>query len=311
MHEPNERRQLLIDVARMYYFENRSQQQIADALNMSRSNVSLLLKNCVENQIIEIKINDTVAKAHGIASEIQHKYNLDTVLIAKSYRDPRENIQSVARLAAHHLRSQLSNDMLLGYTNDLAIFYIAQKLNLSEFTRIHTIQMMGGISSSVLDYDGQELASTFQQKLNGDSYKLHAPLLVKSSSLKKLLQMEPPIAQVFRRYPEIDIAIVYIDKLSLTMDVPDNIYSKADLLQLSEVGAVCRFCGRHLNSKGIPCNAGINSRIMAIDLDTLSKIPIVIGVSANVSNALAVKSCALSGFINCLIIDESLAKKII
>ena len=37
MNENEERRQLLIDVARMYYFENMSQQQIADILHMSRS----------------------------------------------------------------------------------------------------------------------------------------------------------------------------------------------------------------------------------------------------------------------------------
>ena len=77
----NERQQLLLDIARMYYFENLSQQQIADTLHMSRSNVSLLLKECLEKKIIEIQINDVVSRAHELAAKIKQRYGLQTVLI--------------------------------------------------------------------------------------------------------------------------------------------------------------------------------------------------------------------------------------
>ena len=84
MHESNERQQLLVDIARMYYFENLSQQQIADTLHMSRSNISLLLKSCLENHIIEIKINDTVSMAHDVASQIKARFGRQNVLIARA-----------------------------------------------------------------------------------------------------------------------------------------------------------------------------------------------------------------------------------
>ena len=71
MYDSSERQQLLINIARMYYFEHLSQQKIADILGMLRSNVSLLLKSCIENQVVEIKINDSISKAHTLASAIQ------------------------------------------------------------------------------------------------------------------------------------------------------------------------------------------------------------------------------------------------
>ena len=313
MNENEERRQLLIDVARMYYFENCSQQQIADILHMSRSNVSLLLKSCMENSIIEIKINDTVSRAHDLAALIKQKYGLKTVLIAKSFSDPAQCMESVSRLAAHYLKTILTNGMLLGYTNDIVAYQIADKLNFLDYVKINSIQMMGGISNQTKDTDGQVLAQIFAKKLNGTSYVLQSPLKVKSSTVKELLMAEPIIQSIFELYTKIDVAILQITKPNLLphFQQSDEICSKADLLQLSELGAVCHFCGRYLDKSGCSCNAGINERIMAIDLNVLKNIPVVIGISANIANTQAVMSCLKSGYINSLIIDEALARKIV
>ena len=314
MHDnDNERRQLLIDVAQMYYFENMSQQQIADVLHMSRSNVSLLLKSSLENNIIEIRINDTASRAHDLAAQIKQKYHLKSVSIAKSYHLPEQNVESVARLTAHCLKNILSNGMLLGYTNDMFCYHIADKLNFEDYQKINSIQMMGGINNYISSAGGQELAGRFQKKLNGTSYILQAPLMLKTNTLKQQLLLEPMISQTFKKYNEINVAVLSIEKpnLFLSLHPDDAIYSKADLLQLSELGAICRFCGRYLDKNGDPCNAGINERIMAIGLDALEKIDTTIGVSANISNAPSVISCLKSGYINTLIIDETLARKII
>jgi len=71
---------------------------------------------------------------------------------------------------------------------------------------------------------------------------------------------------------------------------------------------VAVICGRYFDANGEPCNAGINDRIMSIDLDTLKKVPLRIGVAAGTENTAAVKSILYSGYINTLIIDESLAR---
>lgn len=313
MNENEERRQLLIDVARMYYFENMSQQQIADILHMSRSNVSLLLKSCLENSIIEIKINDTVSRAHDLAALIKQKFSLKTVLIAQSFKNPERCLESVCRLAAHYLKSILSNGMLLGYTNDIVAYHIADKLSFLYYVKINTIQMMGGLSNIIKDIDGQALAQIFSKKLNGTSYVLQAPLKVKSSTLKELLMAEPVIQSTFEMYSKIDVAIMQITKPNLLPHIQqsDEICSKAELLQLSELGAVCHFCGRYLDKNGSSCNAGINERIMAIDPETIKSIPTVIGVSANISNTQAVLSCVKGGYINSLIIDEAMARSLL
>jgi len=53
------RKDLLVKVAKMYYTQQLSQQEIADRIFLSRSNVSRLLKTCVEQKVVEFYINET------------------------------------------------------------------------------------------------------------------------------------------------------------------------------------------------------------------------------------------------------------
>ena len=312
MHESNERQQLLVDIARMYYFENLSQQQIADTLHMSRSNISLLLKSCLENHIIEIKINDTVSMAHDVASQIKARFGLQNVLIAKTYNSSNQTMASVARLVAHFLRGIVHNGMLVGYTNDAIIRTLSEVLYLPEYSKIHTIQMLGGLFSTYQDWDGQSLAREFQTKFNGISYVLQAPLMVKSTKLKQTLLEEAVIKDVFHRFASIDIALTAIEKRVPLYGLPNDDYlSETDSLQLSELGAICHFCGHYLDRDGNPCGASINDRIIAISLEELKSIPVTVGIAYGVNHSPAVLSCIKGGYINTLIIDEALAKTLV
>ena len=48
----------LVQVARMYYDQELSQQQIADKLGISRSSIALYLRKAREQQIVKIEIKD-------------------------------------------------------------------------------------------------------------------------------------------------------------------------------------------------------------------------------------------------------------
>ena len=84
-----------------------------------------------------------------------------------------------------------------------------------------------------------------------------------------------------------------------------------DSRQLEELGAVSRICGRYFDINGIMCSAGVNDRIVAIDMEDLKKTPLVIGIASDMINVPSVLSCLRSGYINALIIDEALARCIV
>ena len=59
-------RALIVKVARMYYEQNMSQDQIARALLTSRSNVSRILSVAKKRGIVEIKINEATKRETDI-----------------------------------------------------------------------------------------------------------------------------------------------------------------------------------------------------------------------------------------------------
>ena len=75
-------RRLMVRIAKMYYYDNMSQQAIADVLEISRSNVSRLLRMSREMDIVDIRINDASLKS----IEISEKLNIVHQTVSKRRR---------------------------------------------------------------------------------------------------------------------------------------------------------------------------------------------------------------------------------
>ena len=60
----------LVAAARLYYVEGRSQAEVADALQTSRSNVSRMLTEAQKQGIVEIRINDPAGRVHELEDEL-------------------------------------------------------------------------------------------------------------------------------------------------------------------------------------------------------------------------------------------------
>lgn len=304
------RRELLVDVAKKYYIEEMSQQQIAIDLHMSRSNISRLLKSCNENGIVEIKINDALSKEPVLALKIKKKFGLKDVLIASSHKSPEKCRENVGALSAVYLCRKLENKMVLGVTWGRTSYYVAHYLEMPSTVKVDAIQLLGGISGKTIDTDGQEITKRFSRKVNGTSHILHAPHMVKTKQLKDLLMQEPCIADHFKRFEKMDVALLGIGypKLHFSAQIKSGSLSKADSIQLLELGAMADICGKYFDINGQTCNAGINERAIAIDLETLKRVPTVIGVAAGVEKVKSCLSILRSNYINVLIVDEILAR---
>jgi DNA-binding transcriptional regulator LsrR (DeoR family) len=304
------RRELLVNVAKMYYIENMSQQQIAKELHMSRSNISRLLRSCSDNKVVEIKINDVMSREPELALEIKRAFNLKDVLIASSHKNTEKSRENVGALASVYLQRVLDDGMVMGVTSGRTNYYVSLYIELPSIKKVDVVQMVGGISGKSIDTDGQEITKRLARKLNGTSYILHAPYMVKTKQLKDLLLQETIFASHFERFNDINVALLGIGspKLHLSVQLQTGSLTKADSIQLLELGAVADICGKYFDINGKTCNAGINERAIAIDLETIKQIPTVIGITAGLEKVKSCLSILRSGYINVLIIDEVLAE---
>ncbi len=75
---------MVVRIAKMYYYDGMSQQEIADEMQISRSNVSRILKIARDMGIVDIRINDASVRSFMIQEQLKGKFGLKEMVIAPS-----------------------------------------------------------------------------------------------------------------------------------------------------------------------------------------------------------------------------------
>ena len=85
-----------VKIANMYYKENMSQQEIAEALDMSRTTVSRILKNCLDEGIVSIHIKNTSTYQYELELQVKKKYGLKHVCVVSNQDKKNKVIQEIS-----------------------------------------------------------------------------------------------------------------------------------------------------------------------------------------------------------------------
>ena len=76
----------MIEVARLYYEDGKSQNEIAKKLGISRPLVSVILSEAKDQGIVTVTINDTRISAEQIADRIKNIYKISDISIVPTGR---------------------------------------------------------------------------------------------------------------------------------------------------------------------------------------------------------------------------------
>ena len=301
--------QLMIEVAKMYYLDGMSQNDIAVQMHMSRSNISRLLSKSIETGIVQISINDSRFIHLDVARRIAKKYNLQDVIIVNSRSEEDRTYRKIGEAVAEYLIEHVQNGMMLGITRGRINYHASQAIRNTRGIKVNTVQLMGCTVNTSPNSDSYILTENFARRLNGIGHVMPVPLMLKSKQLRDQLLREPLCQNVMEKYSSVDIALMDIHSLRvrLSSQFRESWLTEADSLQLSEVQAVATSCGHYFNNQGIPCNAGINDRLMAADLETLRSVPVRIGTAIGVNMLEPTLSILRSQLLTVLIVDEGLA----
>lgn len=305
-------RDLLVKVATMYYIGNQSQDEIAKSLSFSRTKVSRLLDFARKTKVIEFKIKHSESMMEEWASRIKEFYGLKDVLVVPSATSPDESKLHVGKAAAGYLDQLLVNDINIGFAWGTTINeMVRQFLPSRTVSNAWVVQLNGGmnIESDSFHMDGTELVKTVARKINAFSSVLPAQYIVKNRLLRKLLMEEDEIRKHFAKFDSLDVAVV-----GLTSSLAEeNVAYRAGYITLDEAnemirsGFVTDICGNPVATDGEEKENPLTGRVLAIDLQTLKKVPLVIAIGEGERKAAPTIAALRGHYVNALIIDELLA----
>ncbi len=302
-------RRLMVRIAKMYYYDNMSQQGIADVLEISRSNVSRLLRLSREMDIVDIRINDASLKSIEISEKLKDMFALKQMIVVPSNHDPNINLSNIGVAAARHIEKQLKDNMKVGVSWGQSVYQTIFHSTPIVRANIDVVQLMGGTAWDDSYMYGVQLILSFADKLGGSAKMLHSPLTLKSRQVRDMLMQEDDIKRHFEMTKKLDIAVIGIGSNfgdASTM-VHSNYITKEESEQLWSQGIKCHICGRHIDMEGKLADIEYNNRVIGIELEDLKQIGNVIAIAGGRHKVEPITAALRGGYIDTLVTDEETA----
>ncbi|HET8616658.1 MAG TPA: sugar-binding domain-containing protein [Actinomycetales bacterium] len=309
--------ELLLGVARLYYLENQSQQEIASTLGISRSNVSRMLTAATDAGIVEIRIHDPAGRDQALEDRMKNTFGLREVRVAAHRRagghtDP---LAAVGTQAAQVLLENIDDHMTVALSWGRTLQSMVWSTRSEREYAIELVQLVGGLSSISNEISGQELVRELAARLGSPGYRyLHAPAALGSRAARDALLGEVSIASTLDLARGADLAFVGIGTPSHG--------SSAAILQSLDLSAreLARFwdqkpagdvAARYFDAQGRPVTGAVEGRVLAVSVEDLVRIPTVVGVAAGRAKAEGVLGALRGHLLDMLVCDDSLARAVL
>lgn len=305
--------ELLVKAARLYFQDGASQQEIAEVLGVSRSNVSRMLASARQRRIVEIKINDPSGRDLGLEDELNKRLGLVESRVA-SYQPGLDTTARVGELAAHWLLANLTDVSTIGLSWGTALQSMVWATSTQTAHPVEVVPLVGGLSALKSEASGQELVRELADRLGASYRYLHAPAIMGTSKAAAALMGEPSVAEALTFACSADIAFVGVGACGhgSSQALMDQLNLGArEISALRRQNPVGDVCARFFDRDGNGITGPAHDRVLAIELDDLRRIPRVVGVARGVEKAPGVQGAVRGGLINVLICDSSLARALL
>ncbi len=304
---------LLTRVASLYYEHDYSQQQIAEMVGSSRSNISRLLKEAKQKGLVEIRIHKRIMTDSALEREFQERFGLQRAMIVdlkEAEYDTR--LEAAGQLAAWYLEETLRPKNVLAISWGTGVSAAVNALSSNPALRTDVVQMIGSVGSIASAIDGPELARLLASKLGGQYYYLHAPLFVDNQQVRDIFLEQPTISETLERARKAQIALVGIGttESGASSFLRAGHLTESQLAELRQQGAVGETSGKHFNIEG---SAGfdLNHRVIALSLADVKKIPHVVAVACGLPKSRSILGALRGGYVKVLATDSLTAQAVL
>ncbi len=295
----------LVAIAKRYFEDGLSQQQIAEEFGISRPTVSNLLKRCRSEGIVNIRITAPDLQDYVLHEALTARFGIRRAIVAETRYSSQSTLESVGEAAARYLEGVLTPHSRLGVSWGSTLFQVVRHMPHMDLQGMEVLQLVGGTCAENPNYDGFELARALSVRLHGSYRILPAPILVHDDDLHERLTREPAIA---RHLEYLDTVTTIL--AGVTSNHPDEsalvragLISREESAALYEDNIIGHINGYHFTSSGIFPDIALNRRIVGIPLAHHRSTELVI-TACGAAKIPVIHALLLSGLVNVLVTDE-------
>ena len=301
----------LVQVARLYYDENLSQQEIADRLGVSRSLIAQYLQRARAAGIVRVQIVEPDSACSGLEMALAEATGIDKVTVVSTpHGAPGLAFRAVASAAADFLSETLTDGDTLGLGWGRTTSMVADFLKPPQAAGVAVLPLMGECGHSGMHSQMNQLVMRAAEHLHATPHFLSLPMVLSTAKLRNALVQEAGIREVIDLWKGINVGCVGI---GVAPPVPGMIVYIGEeyLPRLIEAGAVGDICGIYYDREGSIIESGLEERMIAANVDQLRSVGNLTAIACGVDKAVAVLGALRAGLISGLFVDQALAEQVV
>ena len=307
------RTHLMIKIAKQYFEEGLTQQEIATSLRISRSTVSRLLSRAREIGVVQISIDVPPGIFPEMERSLENKWDLLEVIVieTRDYEDTDGVALELGLAAAGYLERTIQKNDTIGFAWGTTMKSMVDAMQPLKVPGVKIFQMNGGLTPQMTDIHGTSLTRKLADRLGGEGYMLQAPGVVDSPETQKILMNDTHVRQVFDMAQEASMAFLGIGTIADdTLWGRAGLFSEDVIVELEKLNAVGDIMSRYYDGSGRMVQSSLCQRVVGIPIEQLQGIKRRIGVAGGSNKYKAILGALRGRYINVLITDYLTAQKL-
>lgn len=302
--------------AHLYYVQELTMEDIATEMRISRSSISRLLAYAREIGLVEITVHPPQDGVDSLTERIIDRFGVTAEIVPTPVRaSDAERLARVARSAARRVASLADDNMSIGIAWGATVSAIARQLPSRPLHNVRVVQMNGAANpmTSGLPY-ASSILERFASAFGADVQLFPVPALFDDPHTKDLMWRERSVRRVLDAQDDIGMFVFGLG--SPRADVPSHVYSGGylsgnDLHSLMRDGIVGDCATVFYRIDGSSSGIRLNERSSGPSLDAIRRIPRRLCAVSSLSKLDALKGALAAQLITELVIEESLARRLL
>jgi len=309
-----EKVRLINTILNLYYVERLTQSEIADRLDLSTPKVNRLIQQARELGYISYVIRTPYQQLFDLETRLKAVFGLqEAIVIPTSGNTSSSLLSALGTVAADFLLERLRDGDVVGITPGTTVQAVVQSIDTTRQHQVNVVPILGAIQGEI-ESDMNYLAAFMADRLNANSYKLHAPAFVNTAEHAEIVKSLEPVKKILDIARAANIVLLGIG----TMDPDASRFVEFTALSAEDLNYIAEKCGgvgeisAHVfDIEGRPCAKEYADRVIGLKLDEIKKIPYRIGVAATAKKALPIYGALRGGYLHALITDEAAARAVL
>ncbi|MCZ3689366.1 sugar-binding transcriptional regulator [Lactobacillus mulieris] len=301
----------LADIARDYYLSKLPITQISQKYDLSRYLIAKALEEAEASGVVHISIKSTVKRNSQLENDLRTLFGLKEVFVLKDQDTTSHDNEQIVDFAAHQIQNYSKAAKQIGLTWGTTVLDTIVHFDEIKRPDLAFIQLAGMSLRTDTPHANYSLIQRAAEKFDAKSYILPAPLYILNQTAHDLMEQEPAIAEVQKKYQNLDLIFTGVGTLA-SME-SNRVWGKqqnkifAGIDQSQVAGMIF---GRAYNIQGHIFES-VEEKFSGIHRDAILKTPIRFAIVKNKFKTHSLLGALRTHLITHLVINEAIANKLL